>query len=94
MEFAIIVGVPFSRPSAKQDALVNYYQNRYGKGWDMAVKVPAMRKMRQAIGRLIRSEFDRGMAVILDRRVASLEGIAAEPLSDPVKSVKEFFSEQ
>lgn len=94
LELAIIVGVPFSRPSAKQDALVNYYQNRYGKGWDMAVKVPAMRKMRQAIGRLIRSEFDRGMAVILDRRVASLEGISAEPLSDPVKSVKEFFSEQ
>ncbi len=91
LELAVIVGVPFGRPSAKQDALVSYYQNRYGKGWDLAVKVPAVRKIRQAIGRLIRSEFDRGMAVILDRRVASLEGISADPLSDPVRSVKEFF---
>lgn len=91
LELVVIVGVPFGRPSAKQDALVSYYQNRYGKGWDLAVKVPAVRKIRQAIGRLIRSEFDRGMAVILDRRVASLEGISADPLSDPVRSVKEFF---
>ncbi len=91
LELAVIVGVPFSRPSAKQDALVSYYQNRYGKGWDLAVKVPAVRKIRQSIGRLIRSERDRGMAIILDRRVASLDGISAEPLSDPVWSVKEFF---
>lgn len=94
LELAIIVGIPFGKPSAKQDALINYYQNRYGKGWDMAVKAPAVRKMRQAIGRLIRSELDRGMAVILDRRVASLDGISAEPLSDPVGAVKEFFSER
>ena len=57
----------------------------------MAVKVPAVRKMRQAIGRLIRSETDRGVAVILDRRAADLAGIDAEYMEDPVVSVRDFF---
>lgn len=94
LELAVIVGIPYGRPSAKQDALINYYQNRFGRGWDMAVTVPAVRKMRQAIGRLIRSETDRGMAIILDRRVASLEGIDAECFADPVAEVKEFFGQR
>ena len=92
LELAIIVGIPYSRPSAKQDALIRYCQTRYGKGWDTAVKVPAVRKIRQAIGRLIRSEKDRGIAVILDRRVGTLDGIGAVPVKDPVEEVKRFFS--
>ncbi len=91
LEVAVIVGIPYSRPSAKQDALVGYCQNRFGKGWEYAVKVPAVRKMRQAIGRLIRSERDRGVAVILDRRAAGIEGIDAELTDDPVREVREFF---
>jgi DNA excision repair protein ERCC-2 len=47
--------------------------------------------MRQAIGRLIRSATDRGVAVILDRRAADLAGIDAEYMEDPVASVREFF---
>ena len=92
LELAIIVGIPYSRPSAKQDALIRYCQTRYGKGWDTAVKVPAVRKIRQAIGRLIRSEKDRGIAVILDRRVGTLEGIGAVPVKDPVAEVRSFFA--
>ena len=91
LELAVIVGIPFAHPSAKQDALIGYCQNRFGNGWDMAVRVPAVRKMRQAIGRLIRSEGDRGMAVILDRRVASLDGLDAKLTSDPVAEVRRFF---
>lgn len=91
LELAVIVGIPFAHPSAKQDALIGYCQNRFGNGWDMAVRVPAVRKMRQAIGRLIRSEGDRGMAVILDRRVTSLDGLDAKLTSDPVAEVRRFF---
>ncbi len=91
LEFAVLVGIPYARPSAKQDALIRYGQNRFGSGWEHAVKVPAVRKMRQAVGRLIRSETDRGMAVILDRRAATLEGLPAKPVSDPVAAVRSFF---
>ncbi len=91
LELAIIVGIPYGRPSAKQDALIGYCQSRFGRGWDYAVKVPAIRKMRQAVGRLIRSEKDRGIAVILDRRAGTLEGLGAIPVKDPVAEVKAFF---
>lgn len=91
LELAVIVGIPYAKPSAKQDALIEYCQRRTGKGWDLAVKVPAIRKMRQTIGRLIRSEKDRGIAVILDRRAGTLEGLNAEPVADPVEEVRKFF---
>ena len=91
MELAVLVGIPFGRPSARQDALINYCQARFGDGWGMAVRAPAIRKMRQSIGRLIRSENDRGIAVVLDRRACTLEGLEAELTIDPVGEVRTFF---
>ncbi len=91
MELAVLVVIPFGRPSARQDALIGYCQARFGDGWGMAVRAPAVRKMRQSIGRLIRSENDRGIAVILDRRACTLDGLEAEPTADPAVEVKAFF---
>ncbi len=68
LEMAIVVGIPFPKPTAKQRALLHYYEVKFGKGWEYTVKVPAARKMMQAIGRLIRTENDVGAAVILDKR--------------------------
>jgi len=68
LEVAILVGIPFPKPTAKQRALLHYYEMKFGRGWEYTVKVPAVRKMLQAIGRLIRTETDIGAAVILDRR--------------------------
>jgi DNA excision repair protein ERCC-2 len=48
--------------------------------------------MRQAMGRLIRSETDRGVAVILDRRVSGLKDIDAELCQDIPAAIREFFS--
>ncbi len=92
MELAVLVGIPYGRPSARQRALVQYCQARMGSGWEIAVKAPAIRKMRQSVGRLIRSENDRGIAVVLDRRAGSLEGLEAELTKDPVADVKDFFA--
>ena len=91
MELAVLVGIPYGRPSARQKALVDYCQIKMGAGWDIAVKAPAIRKMRQSVGRLIRSENDRGIAVILDKRAGLLEGLEAEHSVDPVADVKAFF---
>ncbi|MCL2143068.1 MAG: ATP-dependent DNA helicase [Methanomassiliicoccaceae archaeon] len=93
MEAAIIVGMPFSKPGAKQNALIRYYDIKSGNGWEHAVISPATRKMRQAIGRLIRSESDIGAAVILDKRSALYPLLASERSSDAVEDVKEFFSQ-
>ena len=91
MEMAILVGIPYPKPTARQEALRRYYDMRFGNGWEHSSKIPAMRKMRQAIGRLIRSGTDRGAAIILDRRVFNLEDIKAEPTDDPCGDVAAFF---
>ena len=91
MEMAILVGIPYPKPTAKQEALRRYYDMRFGNGWEHSSKIPAMRKMRQAIGRLIRSGTDIGAAVILDRRTFNLEDIKAEPTDDPCGDVADFF---
>ncbi len=50
--------------------------------------------MKQAIGRLIRAETDRGMAVILDKRASKYASELGAKLSqDPVADAAEFFFE-
>jgi len=42
--------------------------NWYGAGFDYAYVIPAMAKAIQAAGRVIRSESDRGLIVLMDGR--------------------------
>jgi DNA excision repair protein ERCC-2 len=70
LEAAIVAGIPYPKPTAKQRALLHYYEVKFGRGWEYTVKAPVTRKLLQAIGRLIRTESDIGVAVILDRRAA------------------------
>lgn len=91
MELAVVVGIPYAKPSARQKALLDYYRMRSGESWGPVVKAPAVRKIRQSVGRLIRSEHDRGIAVILDRRAGDLEGLEAVHTVDPVGDVRRFF---
>jgi DNA excision repair protein ERCC-2 len=90
----LLAGIPFPKPTAKQRALLHYYEMKFGKGWEYTVKVPASRKMLQSIGRLIRTEKDVGAAVILDRRAKQfadrMDLVAAEVLpNDLLASFKE-----
>ena len=68
LELAVIVGIPYPKPTARQRGLQHYYDLKFGKGWEYTVEAPTARKLLQSIGRLIRDENDRGVAVILDRR--------------------------
>lgn len=93
LEMVVIVGIPYPRPTAKQRALVNYYDILYKKGWDYAVRNPAVRRLMQASGRMIRSERDRGIAVVLDKRLANFREVNAEPVVDAPAAVAAFFAE-
>ncbi|MDO5861583.1 MAG: ATP-dependent DNA helicase [Thermoplasmata archaeon] len=93
--FAVIVGIPYPPPSLEQKAMSDMFDARYGpgKGWTYCSAVPAQRKIKQAIGRLIRTETDRGMAVILDNRASRLaRELDAVPTKDPVGDAARFFS--
>ncbi len=68
MNTVVIVGVPLARPDLKTRALQDYYDKKYGKGFEYASTYPAMNKVLQAAGRCIRSPTDRGVIVLVDKR--------------------------
>ncbi|MDH3364855.1 MAG: ATP-dependent DNA helicase [Thermoplasmata archaeon] len=93
MELAVIAGIPYPKPTARHRALQYFCDIKFGDGWSHAVKAPTTRKLLQAMGRLIRSETDRGLAVVLDRRVVHFEeALAARRSVALVQDAREFFS--
>ena len=66
----IIVGIGLPKLSAEQNILQNYFEETRENGYDYAYTYPAMIKVQQAAGRVIRSEKDRGVVVLLDDRYA------------------------
>jgi len=95
LEMALVVGVPYPKPTARQKGLRRYYDIKTGNGWLFAVLAPTVRKILQAMGRLIRSKDDKGVAVILDVRAKRfqeyIEGLEME--EDVAGRVREFFSD-
>lgn len=93
LDVAIVVGLPYPPPSLLLDELKQRYDRKYGpgRGWEYASAVPAVRKVQQAVGRLIRTETDRGVAVILDSRISRYkEQLGARPSTDLVKDLVGF----
>ena len=68
LEAVVVVGIPYPRPTAKREALRRFLDATTGRGWEYVVEAPAQRAMLQAFGRMIRSENDRGIGIVLDRR--------------------------
>ena len=94
LEMAVIVGIPYPAPGVRQEALQHYFDVCFhGKGWEYAVESPALRKMLQAAGRVIRSESDKGMVIITDGRAGKFaDSIPDLELSnDIVGDVENFF---
>ena len=90
LELVVMIGIPFPKPTAKSRAMVRYYDSRFGDGRRYVTIIPANRKMRQSIGRLIRSETDRGVAVLLDKRIPAM-GLGAMLCSDIPSAERAFF---
>lgn len=68
---AIVCGVPIintARPRTR--AVITAYDRRFESGFETALTVPAVRKARQAVGRVIRGTDERGVRVLLDARYA------------------------
>ena len=65
---AFVVGPPLPNFDLEREQMREYYQRRFGAGFDYAYAIPAMAKAIQAAGRVIRSETDRGIIVLMDNR--------------------------
>jgi DNA excision repair protein ERCC-2 len=66
----IVVGLPLEKPNLETKELINYYDKKFGKGWDYGYIFPALTKTMQNAGRCIRSDTDKGVIVFLDERYA------------------------
>lgn len=64
----IVVGIPLAEMNLETKALIDYYEEKMGKGWTYGYIYPAITRAVQAAGRVIRSEEDRGVIVLLDER--------------------------
>lgn len=65
---AIIVGVGLPQLCVERDLIRDYFQHQNVPGFDYAYTFPGMNRVLQAVGRVIRSETDRGMVLLIDSR--------------------------
>lgn len=77
LRLLIITKLPFTNPDEPvKKARFDYLESlERGQGWKKIVIYDAIQKLKQGIGRLIRSETDRGVVLILDSRFKRYSGI-------------------
>ena len=78
---AIVVGVGLPGISNENNIIRDYYEEKCGQGYDYAYTYPGMNGVLQAIGRVIRRQDDRGIAVLIDDRYAEPKYRALFPRS-------------
>ncbi len=70
LKSVIVVGLPLQQPNLEINELMQYYDKKFGKGFEYGYVLPAITKTMQNAGRCIRSEKDKGVIVFLDSRYA------------------------
>ncbi len=65
---SIIVGVGLPQICIERDLIREYFQIKNGYGFEFSYLYPGMNKVMQAAGRVIRSEQDRGIILLIDER--------------------------
>ncbi len=98
LKAVIVVGLPLGRPDLETKELINYFDRKFGRGWDYGYVYPAIIKILQSAGRCIRSENDRGVIVFLDERYVWQNYRRCFPSEmkmqikrDPAALIQEFF---
>ena len=65
---AVIVGVGLPQLCVERDLIRDYFQQQNAAGFEYAYTFPGMNRVLQAIGRVIRSENDHGVVLLIDAR--------------------------
>jgi Rad3-related DNA helicase len=67
---AVVVGVGVPQVCLENDLIKDYFERQTGSGFAYAYQYPGFNRVLQATGRVIRTETDRGVLVLLDERFA------------------------
>ena len=65
---AIIVGVGLPGISLEREVIRQYFAEKLNAGFEFAYQFPGINRVLQAAGRVIRSEADQGVVLLIDRR--------------------------
>ena len=65
---AAVVGVGLPQLSLERDLIRDYFDELNGRGFEYAYRIPGMIRVMQAVGRVIRTETDRGSVLLIDSR--------------------------
>lgn len=68
---AIIIGVGLPQICMERNLIKNYYDEKKQAGFDYSYIYPGMTKVMQAAGRVIRTEIDQGIILLIDERFNS-----------------------
>jgi DNA excision repair protein ERCC-2 len=68
---AVIVGVGLPGISVENELIREYFDREKNAGFDYAYLYPGINRVLQAAGRVIRSETDRGIVLLIDERYAT-----------------------
>ena len=68
---SIVVGVGLPQLNPETDVIRDYYEGQNRMGFAFAYQFPGMNKVLQAAGRVIRSEEDRGVVLLIDERFSA-----------------------
>lgn len=99
LKAVFIVGLPLQRPDLETKDLINFLDEKYGKGWEYGYTYPAINRAIQAAGRCIRSKTDEGAIIFMDKRYnwsnyrkTLPKDINMKETRAPWKELEEFFS--
>ncbi|MCL2592642.1 MAG: PD-(D/E)XK nuclease family protein [Defluviitaleaceae bacterium] len=68
---SIIVSVGIPKITLRQNLIKEYFDQKYNQGYDYAYTFPGMNKVLQAAGRVIRTEEDSGVILLMDSRYST-----------------------
>ena len=66
----IVISPALPQVSFERELMRRYYDQVFGKGFEFAYLYPGMNRVIQSVGRLIRTETDQGVAVLVCQRFA------------------------
>ena len=101
----IVVSPGLPQYNLERELLKGYYQEFYEHGFGYAYLIPGLTRVVQAAGRLLRSEDDRGVIVVMGRRFLDPQYMRLLPeewtfgdpealtFEDPEEAIREFFEE-
>ncbi len=70
---AIVIGMGLPQPSAERECISAFYEDATEEGKGYAYFYPALNRIMQAAGRVIRTESDRGIVVLIDDRLRDIK---------------------